>query len=244
MRLTDDVISAPCRASGQALSGRAGGQTRPLHRVALADPSDLDAVDTLQRMLNADMELRVATDEDIDERAQQVLRGGGRFGGADDPGHHGGGSGNRSAAPRGGSGRWSDGGGRRADHQAGQHVDRGGVQGAGVGHPFGTAGQDLPCALPDRRRAARDEKPAQAVAGGHHQPAQNPVQHVHRRTAHPAGRPHSDPGGRQAHRLARLVHPDQSRGKHRHAHSGQGRAAAGACRSWDFSPTTSRPSSG
>jgi general secretion pathway protein E/type IV pilus assembly protein PilB len=34
--------------------------------VALADPSDLDAIDSLQRMVNAEIELRVATDEDID----------------------------------------------------------------------------------------------------------------------------------------------------------------------------------
>ena len=34
--------------------------------VALADPSDLDVVDTLQRLLSADIELRVATEEDIE----------------------------------------------------------------------------------------------------------------------------------------------------------------------------------
>jgi hypothetical protein len=44
--------------------------------VALADPSDLDVVDTLQRLLNADIELRVATTRTSRPRAQQVLRRG------------------------------------------------------------------------------------------------------------------------------------------------------------------------
>ncbi len=49
---------------------------------------------------------------------------------------------------------------------------------------------------------------------------------------------------RQAHRLARFLPADQPRRKHRHAYSGQGRPAPGACRNWASSPTTSRRSSG
>ena len=43
-----------------------------------ADPSNLDTVDTLQRMINADIELRVATDEDINHALNKY------YGAADD----------------------------------------------------------------------------------------------------------------------------------------------------------------
>jgi type IV pilus assembly protein PilB len=46
--------------------------------VAVADPSDLDAIDSLQRLVAAEVELRVATDEDIDAALNRY------YGAADD----------------------------------------------------------------------------------------------------------------------------------------------------------------
>ncbi len=148
LRLPDDVIAAVPRHVAKRYRAVPVAKHDHTIAVALADPSDLDVIDTLQRMVNADIELRVATDEDIDAALNKY------YGAADD-------SVTQMiqditegevevglAEQDGGGGRWGDGRGRRADHQAGQHVDRGGVQGAGVGHSLGTAGQDLPRALP------------------------------------------------------------------------------------------------
>jgi general secretion pathway protein E/type IV pilus assembly protein PilB len=65
-RVTDDVISAIPRHVAKRYRAVPVGKHDHSIAVALADPSDLDVVDTLQRLLNADIELRVATDEDID----------------------------------------------------------------------------------------------------------------------------------------------------------------------------------
>jgi general secretion pathway protein E/type IV pilus assembly protein PilB len=66
IRLTDDVISSVPRHVAKRY--RAVPVARHDHTVviALADPSDLDVIDALQRTVNADVELRVAVDEDID----------------------------------------------------------------------------------------------------------------------------------------------------------------------------------
>jgi general secretion pathway protein E/type IV pilus assembly protein PilB len=66
LRLTDDIISSVPRHVAKRY--RAVPVARHDHTVAiaLADPSDLDVVDALQRTVNADLELRVAADEDID----------------------------------------------------------------------------------------------------------------------------------------------------------------------------------
>jgi general secretion pathway protein E/type IV pilus assembly protein PilB len=66
MRLTDDVIAAVPRHMAKRYRAVPVAKHDHTVTIALADPSDLDVVDSLQRMLNADVELRVATDEDID----------------------------------------------------------------------------------------------------------------------------------------------------------------------------------
>jgi type II secretory ATPase GspE/PulE/Tfp pilus assembly ATPase PilB-like protein len=66
LRLTDDVISAVPRHLAKRYRAIPVAKQEKVIAVALADPSDLDVVDTLQRLLNTDIELRVATDEDID----------------------------------------------------------------------------------------------------------------------------------------------------------------------------------
>src|SRR5665213_3560322 len=78
MRVSDDVIAAVPRHVAKRY--RTVPVAKHDHTVALAlsDPSDLDVVDTLQRLLNADIELRVATDEDIDHAINKY------YGAADD----------------------------------------------------------------------------------------------------------------------------------------------------------------
>jgi len=78
MRLTDDVISAVPRHVAKRY--RAVPVAKHDHTVviALADPSDLDVIDALQRMVNGEVELRVAVDEDIDAALNKY------YGAADD----------------------------------------------------------------------------------------------------------------------------------------------------------------
>ncbi len=78
LHLTDDVISSVPRHVAKRY--RAVPVARHDHTVviALADPSDLDVIDALQRTVNADVELRVAVDEDIDAALNKY------YGAADD----------------------------------------------------------------------------------------------------------------------------------------------------------------
>ncbi len=67
MRLSDDVISAIPRHIAKRY------KVVPLYRnngsitVALNDPADLDTIDSLHHLLNQEIEVRVATEEDIDQ---------------------------------------------------------------------------------------------------------------------------------------------------------------------------------
>ena len=78
LRLTDDVISSVPRHVAKRY--RAVPVAKHDHTVviALADPSDLDVIDALQHTVNADVELRVAVDEDIDAALNKY------YGAADD----------------------------------------------------------------------------------------------------------------------------------------------------------------
>jgi type IV pilus assembly protein PilB len=78
LRLSDDAISAVPRTVAKRYRAVPVSKHDHTIAIALADPSDLDVVDTLQRLLNADVELRVATDEDIDNALSKY------YGGADD----------------------------------------------------------------------------------------------------------------------------------------------------------------
>jgi general secretion pathway protein E/type IV pilus assembly protein PilB len=78
LRLSDDVISAITRTVAKRYRVIPVGKHDHTLAVAVADPSDLDAVDSLQRLLNADIELRVTTDEDIENALNKY------YGAADD----------------------------------------------------------------------------------------------------------------------------------------------------------------
>ena len=66
IRVPDDVIAAVPRHVAKRYRAVPISKHDNTIVVALADPSDLDAIDGLQRMVNAEVELRVATEEDID----------------------------------------------------------------------------------------------------------------------------------------------------------------------------------
>ena len=66
LRLTDDIIAAVPRHIAKRYRAVPVSKIGSMLTVAISDPSDLDTMDSLQRALNADIEWRVATDEDID----------------------------------------------------------------------------------------------------------------------------------------------------------------------------------
>jgi general secretion pathway protein E/type IV pilus assembly protein PilB len=66
IRLSDEVVASIPRNVAKRYRAVPVAKHDHTIAVALADPSDLDVVDSLQRMINADIELRVATDDDID----------------------------------------------------------------------------------------------------------------------------------------------------------------------------------
>ncbi len=66
LRLTDDIIAAVPRHVAKRYRAIPVTKTDSSIVIALADPSDLDTIDSLQRLLNAELELRVALPEDID----------------------------------------------------------------------------------------------------------------------------------------------------------------------------------
>ena len=78
LRLPDDVIASIPRHVAKRYRAVPVSKHNNAIAVALADPSDLDAIDSLQRMVNAEIELRVATDEDIEAALNKY------YGAADD----------------------------------------------------------------------------------------------------------------------------------------------------------------
>jgi general secretion pathway protein E/type IV pilus assembly protein PilB len=78
LRLPDDVIKSVPRHVAKRYRAVPVSKHNGSIAVALADPSDLDAIDSLQRMVNAEIELRVATDEDIEAALNKY------YGAADD----------------------------------------------------------------------------------------------------------------------------------------------------------------
>jgi general secretion pathway protein E/type IV pilus assembly protein PilB len=78
MRLPDDVIAAIPRHVAKRYRAIPVSKHGNSVAVALADPSDLDTMDALQRMVNAEIEFRVATDEDIEAALNKY------YGAADD----------------------------------------------------------------------------------------------------------------------------------------------------------------
>ena len=78
LKLPDEVIKSVPRHVAKRYRAVPVSKHNGSIALALADPSDLDAIDSLQRMVNAEIELRVATDEDIEEALNKY------YGAADD----------------------------------------------------------------------------------------------------------------------------------------------------------------
>jgi general secretion pathway protein E/type IV pilus assembly protein PilB len=78
IRVPDEVIKAVPRHVAKRYRAVPVSKHEHTIAVALADPSDLDAIDSLQRMINAEIELRVASEDDIEEALNKY------YGAADD----------------------------------------------------------------------------------------------------------------------------------------------------------------
>ena len=147
LKIADDVIAAIPRNIARKY------RVVPIYKhdssitIAIADPSDLDTIDSLTHLLQAEIDLRVASESDIeaalskyyaergsgvatDPRLQAVIEDLTRDHVELEAGRRGGGS------------------GRPAD-QAGQFDHRRGVQDAGFGHSSGAVVEDFSDALPD-----------------------------------------------------------------------------------------------
>ena len=66
LRLSDEVIAAVPRHLAKRYRVVPVSKHGDTVAIAVSDPSDLDTIDSLERMVNGVVELRVATDEDID----------------------------------------------------------------------------------------------------------------------------------------------------------------------------------
>ena len=66
LKLSDDVIASVPRHVAKRYRAVPVGKHGDTVAVAVSDPSDLDASDSLQRLIPGDVEFRVATEEDID----------------------------------------------------------------------------------------------------------------------------------------------------------------------------------
>lgn len=66
LKIGDDVISSVPRHIAKRYRAVPVSKHDHTIAIALSDPGDLDAMDNLQRMVNADVEWRVALDDDID----------------------------------------------------------------------------------------------------------------------------------------------------------------------------------
>lgn len=78
LRLSDEVIAAVPRHIAKRYRAVPVSKHGTSLTIALSDPSDLDTIDSLQRALNVDIELRIATDEDLDNALNKY------YGAADD----------------------------------------------------------------------------------------------------------------------------------------------------------------
>ena len=114
--------------------------------LAISDPLDVDAVDSLSKMLGLSITTLLATPKAIQDAISAILRVGG--GGAGIRGDFRGGGVEREGDAGDGGGGGGE-GERRADHSLCAYVDFGGGEAAGVGHSFGAFGEAVSDPVPD-----------------------------------------------------------------------------------------------
>jgi general secretion pathway protein E/type IV pilus assembly protein PilB len=78
LKLTDDIISAVPRHIAKRYRAIPVAKRGNTVQIAISDPSDLDTADALQQLIKGDVEMAVATDEDIDAALNRY------YGAADD----------------------------------------------------------------------------------------------------------------------------------------------------------------
>src|SRR5258708_22328843 len=77
LRLTDDVISLIRRDIAKKFRAVPVSKNGNVITVAVSDPSDLDTIDSLTHLLRAEIELKVASEEDIEAALSKYYGGGG-----------------------------------------------------------------------------------------------------------------------------------------------------------------------
>ncbi|MDB6067208.1 MAG: type fimbrial assembly protein PilB [Pedosphaera sp.] len=77
LRLTDDVISLIRRDIAKKFRAVPVSKNGNVITVAVSDPSDLDTIDSLTHLLRAEIELKVASEEDIEAALNKYYGGGG-----------------------------------------------------------------------------------------------------------------------------------------------------------------------
>ena len=75
LQLSDEVIQAVRRDIARKYGAVPVFKTEDSVTIALADPSDLDTIDTLQHLLGVPVELRVAAEDDIEEALEKYYGG-------------------------------------------------------------------------------------------------------------------------------------------------------------------------
>ena len=81
LKLSDEIIALVRRDIAKKYRAVPVAQHGNTITVAVSDPSDLDTIDSLQHLLRAEIELKVASDEDIESALNKYYGGGGPGGG-------------------------------------------------------------------------------------------------------------------------------------------------------------------
>jgi general secretion pathway protein E/type IV pilus assembly protein PilB len=84
LKLPDEIISLIRRDIAKKYRAVPVSQQDNTITVAVADPSDLDTIDSLHHLLRADIELKVASEEEIEAALNKYYGGGGARAGVDD----------------------------------------------------------------------------------------------------------------------------------------------------------------
>jgi len=190
LKIEDDVIAVIPRDVAKKYRVIPIYKTDTKVGVALADPSDLNAIDSLAHMLGAEIDQKVASEQDIETALNKYYGGEKRRSMEENEAFKDviqeltlsnveivdGGRGGRAADP------------------VGEPDNRRRVQVARLGHPSRTVGEKISSALSHRRHDDGNEVAAEAVAGGDGRAFEDPGGHGDLRASHPAGRTHPEQG--------------------------------------------------
>ncbi len=232
LKIEDDVISTVSRDVARKYRVIPVFKAEGKIGLAIADPSDLNTLDSLTHLLNAEIEPRVASEPDIEAALAKYYGGEKRRAMGENEEFQGV---IKELTESNVEVNADDGGEVEADAPLIRLVNQ------IIVDAFKLRASDIhlePMEKKFRLRYRIDgmmtevKSPPKRLQAPVIAPVENPGGHGDFGAPHPAGRTHSDQGGQQADRPARFMPAHQSRRKHRDAYFGQGRVAAGAGRNW------------